>query len=367
MRPPTDNTWRLHTICPYFTRFPLRFPYERLRRAHAGQWVLDPFCGSGATVFAARLHGLGAVGVDSNPVAAVIARAKCCRLTARTVTAHAADILADTRPVETPTGPFWEAAYAPEVLRALCRFRAHFCAGLKTPADVVLAALLMGVLHGPKHSVIHCCSNHMPADFAPCPHRIMADWSRSGARPPHCDVYAMIARRAAYLLAAQPARTPGAVYENDSRSGCFASHRIRFDWIITSPPYYGLDSFVADQWLRHWLIGGPAQPDKNAVRQIAQDTPEQYVADLATVWQHVATACRPGARLLVRVGNLPGMDAPPAVELLKHSLRQAASGWKIHTCRTTKPPRRSRQPRTQFAAPAPWPENETELYAQLMP
>ena len=41
---------RLHTICSYYTMFPLDFPFRCLAKAEPGEWVLDPFCGRGSTV-----------------------------------------------------------------------------------------------------------------------------------------------------------------------------------------------------------------------------------------------------------------------------------------------------------------------------
>jgi hypothetical protein len=39
--------------CPYYTMFPLDFPLAWLRRARPGEWVLDPFCGRGTTLYCA--------------------------------------------------------------------------------------------------------------------------------------------------------------------------------------------------------------------------------------------------------------------------------------------------------------------------
>ena len=38
--------------------------------------ILDPFCGSGTTLVEARAEGIRAVGVDLNPLAVLVARAK---------------------------------------------------------------------------------------------------------------------------------------------------------------------------------------------------------------------------------------------------------------------------------------------------
>ncbi|WP_338066098.1 DNA methyltransferase, partial [Hydrogenibacillus schlegelii] len=38
--------------------FPLDFPLSHLKEARREDWVLDPFCGRGTTLYAARLLGL---------------------------------------------------------------------------------------------------------------------------------------------------------------------------------------------------------------------------------------------------------------------------------------------------------------------
>jgi DNA modification methylase len=89
---------RLNGLCPYYTMFPLVFPFHALANSKAGEWVLDPFCGRGTTILAARLRGLPSVGVDSNPVAGAIAAAKLPQVRAWEIIALARDILSSVRP-----------------------------------------------------------------------------------------------------------------------------------------------------------------------------------------------------------------------------------------------------------------------------
>jgi DNA modification methylase len=49
---------RLNGLAPYYTMFPLSFPFDALEKSKQGEWVLDPFCGRGTTNLAARLRGL---------------------------------------------------------------------------------------------------------------------------------------------------------------------------------------------------------------------------------------------------------------------------------------------------------------------
>lgn len=72
---------RLNAVCPYYAMFPLALPLQVLANALPEEWGLDPFCGRGTTLYAARLLGLPAVGIDINPVTAALAEAKLATAT----------------------------------------------------------------------------------------------------------------------------------------------------------------------------------------------------------------------------------------------------------------------------------------------
>ncbi len=115
--------------------FPLDFPLGVLReRAAQGDWVLDPFCGRGTTNYAARVLGLPSIGIDSSPVAVAIAQAKLVNTTPQRIVAAADRILSARLAQAPPDGEFWQQAYRPEVLIALCRLRAELLRDCRSPA-----------------------------------------------------------------------------------------------------------------------------------------------------------------------------------------------------------------------------------------
>ncbi len=356
---------RLNAVCPYFTMFPLGFPLGILRRhARPGDWVLDPFCGRGTTTFAARLLGLGSVGIDSSPVAVAIARAKLASTTPEAVMDLADRALAAQRPVRLPEGPFWALAYHPDTLQQICRLRQELLGRPGGAARVVLRAILLGALHGPrtKGRPSHL-SNQSPRTFAPKPDYAVRFWKAHGMRPPRVDVRLVIRVRAERYLLGCPVAAAGRIVRGDSRLARAYPPRPRFRFIITSPPYYGLRTYASDQWLRSWFLGGPPRvvyraPDS----EIRHRNPSSFAEQLRRVWRQAAARARPDARLVIRFGGIHDREVAPR-ELLRESLRD--SGWRVSTIRDAGNALGGRRQAEQFGRVKKAPRREIDLYARL--
>ncbi len=54
-----NRDYALNAICPYFTMFPLEYPLRIIEKhKKSNPLVVDPFCGRGTTIYAARRVGL---------------------------------------------------------------------------------------------------------------------------------------------------------------------------------------------------------------------------------------------------------------------------------------------------------------------
>src|SRR2546425_12189630 len=181
---------QLNGVCPYYTMFPIDFPFDRLRSAAVGEWVIDPFCGRGSTNYAARLLGLPSVGIDSNPVAAAIAQAKLVATTPGRIVEVCRRILETTRTPRVPEGVFWQNCYHPSTLRQLCKLRKALRADCSSPTRQALRALLLGRLHGPRPKIAppSYLSNQMPRTYAAKPGYAVTFWRKHGMKPPKVDV-----------------------------------------------------------------------------------------------------------------------------------------------------------------------------------
>ena len=356
----------LNGICPYFTMFPLEFPLKILqKRAKRHQSVLDPFCGRGTTNFAARLIGLHSLGVDSSPVAIAITAAKIVHVSTQEILAEARDILINAEIGEVPSGEFWEWAYHPKVLIELCRFRTALLKDCSTAPRIALRGIILGALHGPRQKTFQSYfSNQNPRTYAPKPAYATRFWKSRKLLPLRVDFLEIIERRAKRYYSSLP-NGGGEVRLGDSRefsSLIPASGDTRFSWVITSPPYYGMRTYIPDQWLRNWFIGGADCVDYSSEYQVVHTSPDDFAADLRKVWNNAAAACTPDATLIVRFGGIGDRRVAP-LELVKSSFRDSA--WRLVTIRNAPSALNGRRQSDAFLRNRRKPVEEHDLWARL--
>lgn len=327
--------------------FPLDFPLGALNGAPAGTAVLDPFCGRGTTLYAARLLGLQADGVDVNPVAAAIASAKLAQATPEAVLRRAARLIADYREItDPPESEFWSLAFAKSTLTDLAALRRGLRNTRNDDVAKLLRALTLGMLHGPRNKGrASYLSNQMPRTFATKPGAAVRFWRARRLEPPLVDLLDLLDRRAKYILARPPKPSGGKVRQGDARR-VLGGHR-QYDLVVTSPPYPGMRTYGPDQWLRGWFVGGPPEPEYKAGGGLASTDLSEFTRALAEVWGSVARACVPGARMVVRFGAVPSIKAD-AETVLRDSIEMAAAGWSLVSTARTPPPPRSRRQAEQF-------------------
>lgn len=361
-----DVQTALNGICPYFTMFPLDFPLGILKKhARRGDHVLDPFCGRGTTNFAARIVGLSSLGVDSSPVAAAITASKLVVTNVETIMAEARHILTECEPCDEPSSEFWNLAYHPIVLDALCRLRKAFLDDCSASTRIALRGIVLGALHGPKQKTFQSYfSNQCPRTYAPKPAYATRFWRERGLEPEPVDVLAVIERRAKRYYGPLPNAT-GTVRLADSRhpeSLQPASPDVRFDWVITSPPYYGMRTYIPDQWLRNWFLGGPDVVDYAHCNQIVHKSPEDFAADLRQVWRNTGAVCAKSAKLIVRFGGITDRRANP-IDLITNSFTD--SGWRILTIREAGSALAGKRQANAFLRSETKPMNEYDFWAVM--
>jgi hypothetical protein len=367
MTPGKVVTGTLNAICPYYTMFPLEFPL-RILGVHAckGQRVLDPFCGRGTTNFAARLLGMQALGIDSNPVAIAITSAKIVSTTADEIMREARSALGSTTECDLPRGEFWRWAFHREVLDALGRLRVALLHDCQSDARRALRGIIMGAIHGPRQKLVPSYfSNQCTRTYSPKPRYALNYWRSRKLTPQPVNVLDVIERRARRFYSSKLFAVRGDVRLGDSRTSVpfeATGRRRRFDWVITSPPYYGMRTYIQDQWLRNWFLGGPEEVDYGTAGQLEHSSPESYICQMRTVWRNAAHVCRSDARMVIRFGGIRDRNVEP-LDLIKSSLSN--SGWQIFTARPAGTALQGRRQAESFLLEASIPVSEYDVWAKL--
>lgn len=334
--PSTLDQERLNAIAPYFTMFPLEYPLAAIEEySRPGDLVLDPFCGRGTTNYAARVLGRSTYGIDCNPVAVAVARAKMVSPTPEEISAEARAILGSSGRLRIPKGVFWTLAYSPDVLRQIVAFRQAFLESCRSAARIALRAIILGALHGPKNKgQPSYFSNQCPRTYAPKPDYAVSFWIKRGMLPVDVDVLEVIVRRANRYYGQAIQKVSYHISSGDARQRTPYSDLLRgrkADLIVTSPPYPGMVTYYTDQWLRNWFLGGPERVDYRENRGIRDLKREEFIRSLRDVWFRSAECSSPHAHLLCRFGVLPSYSASKRAMIVS-SFRDTP--WRVEEIRS---------------------------------
>jgi len=327
-----------NAICPYYTMFPLEFPL-RLLKKHKAQspTVYDPFCGRGTTIYAARKLGLRSYGLDTSPIAAAIAQAKLASADMDSVIALAEKFVAKS-PKLVPANPFFSAAFSPKTLSQICSLREGLLKQkVVTDESAILRAAALGCLHGPlpmRSGTPSYFSNQMPRTFSSKPDYSVRYWKKRNMSPPDVSVIEVLTKkleRITDLNTESPSRLQNVKCLDARKAMSFG--KISGPIVtVTSPPYYGMRTYVQDQWLRMWFLGGDDEVDYENHNQLSHSGQDSFISDLAKVWSTLGRRAQAEAHLYVRFGSIPSAKSDPR-KILRSSLEESGH-WKLISVRS---------------------------------
>lgn len=335
----------LNAICPYFTMFPLEYPNRVLAKHRKEKAVvLDPFCGRGTTLFSARKFGFSAWGIDSSPVAVAIAKAKLASCDIESPLELAAQLISDVVLVELPDTPFFRSAYHQSTLRDICALREGLLRiDHETDASSILRAATLGCLHGPLPRHVETAgyfSNQMPRTYASKPDYAVRFWKERNLKAPKIDVLRVLRRKIERLVGldqASPCSISHVLHGDAQSEALFQSINTVPSIVITSPPYYGMRTYVQDQWVRNWFLGGPDSIDYSSGPQLDHGGQHSFAASLGKVWRNTANsaASSESLHMYVRFGIIPSALVD-AKKLFRDSLEESGVDWRLVSTRSAK-------------------------------
>ena len=301
---------RFHALCPYFAMFPETFVEKWVDRlTKRNQVVLDPFCGRGTTPFQSLLMGRKALASDVNPVAYCVTRAKTNAPSAMAVRQRITRLESkfDVRmwePARRHTSEFFHYAYNRSTLRQLLFLRAEL-EWERSDTDCMIAALVLGSLHGESEKSKSYLSNQMPRTISTKPAYSVRFWKTHGYEAPERDVFALLRDRVAFRYESDPPTRAGTVLRTDMRELPRLVESVGpIRCVITSPPYLDVTNYEEDQWLRLWFLGGAPHP---TYRKVSTDDrherPEKYWDMISDMWRVLGRILAKNAEIVIRIGG----------------------------------------------------------------
>jgi DNA modification methylase len=288
-------------VGPYYAMMPASFALQQVERFTArGDTVLDPFCGRGTIPFAAAALGRSFFGVEIFPVGWVYSAAKC-NPASETRLLKRLDELVELRPSSIEDSEFFQTAYAPRTLQFLCTAR-QYLDWRNHQTDRTLMALILICLHDKKGAGL---SNQMRQTKAVHPSYAVRWWKRNRkSTPPDIDPVAVMKAKIEWRYAkGMPAvDSEGKIYLGDcTRILPRASRIANVKLLFTSPPYFGVTNYYADQWLRNWMLGGPPRPRSGDHAYMKRfNSMEAYRVLLERAFAEAAKKLRDDAVIFVR-------------------------------------------------------------------
>ena len=287
---------------------------------------MDPFSGRGTTAMQALLMERRVVASDVNELAFCLTRAKTAAPPLARLRRRISQLESqfDGRRWERDAREqkeFFHLAFQSQTLQQLLFLRSVL-QWRTYNVDAMVAALVLGSLHGEMDKSSSYLSNQMPRTIATKPSYSVKFWSKRGLKPPKRDVFKILRNRSSFRYESEPPVGEAVVLHMDMRELPWRRTTLpnRILCAVTSPPYFDVTNFEEDQWLRLWFLGGPPHPTHGRISHDDRYTSEEkYWAFIADMWRSLGTVLAPKAHVVIRIGS-----SKIDVDRLQHCLTAAS-------------------------------------------
>jgi DNA modification methylase len=289
--------------------FPLRVAVDLLAEYGSSSGVvLDPFCGKGTTLLAARLLRLSAFGLDVAPEAVICSSAKLLNIDLEHLLIYISRLrikgAGSLNEVPSSVKVFFHRKTLRQILSIRdALIRDAMSKERETRSNAVFTlAILLGIAHGHASYSLSISSAHA---FSMAPDYVARYAALNGLEAPIRDVKSCLIQKAHRCLdVALPEPVEGEVRLGSSLncSSVFPELVGKVDLILTSPPYLNRQTYAKDNWLRLWLLGY----DHKAIRRnyIETGSPRLYRQYMEKVFMEFAALLKNGGRLICIAGDV---------------------------------------------------------------
>jgi len=243
----------LHRICSRTGSFPPALAYYFVMKySRVGDVVLDPFSGKGTAPLEACLNGRIGIGNDLSPEAYILTRAKVRAVPFRRVIEwieYAERRLDPSEHDVADVGDDVRAFFSNYTLKQILAVRDLIDETEDDDLANFLKALMLGILHGPTRMHLSVKCSH---SFSMAPRYVRRYAKKNGYSKPRRKVLKCLKAKAARVFKDGIPAVRGQAFMRDARNLPIEDESV--DLVLTSPPYFNMQTYAWDNWLRLWFL-----------------------------------------------------------------------------------------------------------------
>lgn len=292
----------MHSACSRICSFPISIPNYFIRNyTKEGDVVFDSWSGKGTVPFEALRNNRIGIGNDKSPEAYILTHAKVKPITIEALQQcliklkrrmSRTNINEDHTELDRNASIFYSKKTFEQVLRLK-----KVLIGDNSRDAIFTKAIILGLLHGngTNHFSLPCSHSYSMA-----PNYVKKYVKKHHLRKPSRNVLECILNRGKALLANPMPNIEGYAFNDDSTNLSLESKSVNM--ILTSPPYFGIQTYAWANWLRLWFLGYNYKEIKKTLAESgAASVYGNFMKDSINELYRVL---KPGGRCFIVVGDV---------------------------------------------------------------
>lgn len=309
---------RLHSISYYVAMFPPQLSNYFIQNfSEKGDMVVDTFSGRGTTILECRQLERKSIGIDLNPLAYVLTRAKVRDLSIEKIINRITDLensynltKKDIRIPRTKDILKIKAYYSNETIRQLLFIKNKIGINFNVVDDIdnFILSILLGIMHGParKDNTSQYISISTSNTLCFSPNYVNGYAIKHGLKINNkINVFQKIEDRVKFTFAkTRKYNIKAKNYFGDSLLLDKFIKKNSVDLIFTSPPYLNIIKYAAQNWLKIWLLG---YDNNNLIKNIKLDDShklEEYKSFIIKYFNSVEKVLKINKILALVIGDV---------------------------------------------------------------
>jgi len=280
-----NNPNSVHGIYPYRGKLSAIDAQQVIHQLSHEGTLLDPFCGSGTIVYEAQRWGLNAIGVDNNPIACLLTRAKTQLIDKTETIAHTQEVvnraknLVNIKGMNEWSRKFFHPRTAEEIMRVL-----HF----KDEMSYYELAAFYGAIALTARACNHYkwSSNSIGKIIAPLV---------------YVNFYKKFLSKVKKHVRFIDGNNPAKIIEYDARKLSEVVEAESVDYVYTSPPYF--DALDYTSYYTRIIYEIDDDFDRKTIRKNLIQTFTSYPQDMKIVLSEIKKVAKKGAIIVFVVGD----------------------------------------------------------------